>query len=49
MAIPALAAYHYFSSRATEIVSEMEHLASSLLLKLRGIRENDRIAVGERR
>ena len=37
IAIPALVAYHYFSSRATEIVSEMEHHASLLLRKLRRI------------
>ncbi|MFH1681942.1 MAG: MotA/TolQ/ExbB proton channel family protein [Candidatus Eisenbacteria bacterium] len=35
IAIPALAAYHFFSSRAAEIVSDMEHLASTLLRKLR--------------
>lgn len=38
IAIPALAAYHFFSSRAEEIVSDMEHNAGLLLRKLRGIR-----------
>lgn len=38
VAIPALAAYHFFATRATEIVSDMEHHASQLLRKLRGIR-----------
>jgi biopolymer transport protein ExbB len=41
VAIPALVAYHYFSSRATEIVTDMEHLASLLLLKLRGIQNEE--------
>ena len=39
IAIPALAAYHFFSSRAAEIVSDMEHHASLLLTKLRGVGE----------
>jgi len=37
VAIPALAAYHFFSSRAGEIVSDMEHLAGVLIAKLRGM------------
>jgi biopolymer transport protein ExbB len=44
IAIPALVAYHFFSSRSAEIVSDMEHLASTLLRKLRGMRgEEDRL------
>lgn len=38
VAIPALVGYHFFASRATEIVSDMEHHASLLLRKIRGIR-----------
>ncbi|MBN1825801.1 MAG: MotA/TolQ/ExbB proton channel family protein [Candidatus Eisenbacteria bacterium] len=38
VAIPALAAYHLFASRAGEIVSDMEHHAGVLLAKLRGMR-----------
>lgn len=41
VAIPALAAYHFFASRATEIVSDMEHHASQLIRKLRGIRSQE--------
>ncbi len=35
IAIPALAAYHFFSSRIEEIVLEMERVSSLLLAKLR--------------
>ncbi len=35
IAIPALTAYHFFSSRISEIVLEMERVASLLLAKLR--------------
>ena len=41
VAIPALAAYHFFASRATEIVSDMEHHASQLIRKLRGIQSQE--------
>ena len=39
VAIPALAAYHFFSSRSGEIVSDMEHHASLLIAKLRVVGE----------
>jgi len=47
IAIPALVAYHFFSSRASEIVSEMEHHASLLLSKLRSMRAAGPARAGE--
>ncbi len=46
IAIPALAAYHYFSIRASDIVSDMEHLASLLLRKLRRMTRESASAEG---
>ncbi len=42
VAIPALAAFHYFSNKISEIVLDMERIASLLLAKLRAFPEESR-------
>lgn len=42
VAIPALAAYHYFSNKISEIVLDMERTASQLLAKVRTFPEESR-------
>ncbi len=42
IAIPALAAFHYFSNRISEIVLDMEKIASQLLARLRNFPEEGR-------